>query len=66
MLQKLAVDGFRWVENTSQFCKDFLKNYNSDSDEVYFFEVDLQYAEELHELHNYLPFLSKNDENRKC
>lgn len=60
------VSCFRWVENTYQFCKDFLKNYNLDSDEVYFFEVDLQCAEELHELHKYLPFLSKNDEKWKC
>ena len=27
MLQKLPVDGFTWVENTSQFNKDFIENY---------------------------------------
>ena len=29
--QKLPVDGFNWVENTSQFNKDFVRNYNEDS-----------------------------------
>ena len=33
---KLPLDGFRWVETTSQFNKDFLENYNNDSDEGYF------------------------------
>ena len=36
MSKKLLVDGFKWVENTSQFIKDFLENYNDDSDEGYF------------------------------
>ena len=30
-----------------------------DSDEGYFFEVDFQYPEKLHEPHNDLPFLPK-------
>ena len=33
------------------------KNYNEESDEGYFLEVDIQYPEKLHELHNDLPFL---------
>ena len=35
----------------------FIKNYNEESDEGYFFEVDIQYLEKLHELHNDSPFL---------
>ena len=31
--QKLPVDGFEGVEDTSQFNKDFTKLYNKDSDE---------------------------------
>ena len=34
--QKLPVDGFNWVENISQFNKDFLGSYNEDSNERYF------------------------------
>ena len=33
------------------------KNYNKESDEGYFLEVDVHYPEKLHELHNDLPFL---------
>ena len=41
MWQKLLVDDFKCVENTSQFRKDFLENYNEDSDAAYFIEVDV-------------------------
>ena len=33
------------------------KYYYEEGDEGYFREVDVQYLEKLHELHNYLPFL---------
>ena len=35
------------------------KNFTEESDERYFLEVDAQYLENLHELHNDLPFLSE-------
>ena len=57
MLQKLTVNNFEWIKYTSQLNEDFIKNYNEESDEGYFLEVDVQYIEKLHELHNYLPFL---------
>ena len=57
MLQKLPVNNFEWVEDTSQFNEDFIKSYNKESDEGYFIEVDVQYPEKLHERHNDLPFL---------
>ena len=41
----------------SQFNEDFIKKYNEESDEGYFLEIDFQYSEKLHELHNDLPFL---------
>ena len=40
----------RRTENTSQFNKDFVENYNEESDEEYFLEVDVKYPE------NYLNF----------
>ena len=52
MLQKLPVNKFEWIEETSQFNEDVIKNYNEDSDEGYFLEVDVQYPERLNELHN--------------
>ena len=42
MSQNLHVNGFKWVENTSQFNEDFMKSYNEDSNEGYFIEVDIQ------------------------
>ena len=37
MPQKLPINGFKWVEKTSQFNNGFIKNYNEDSDIGYFF-----------------------------
>ena len=59
MSQKLPVNNFEWIKDTSQFNEDFMKNYNEESDEGYFLEVDVQYLENIHELHNDLPFLSE-------
>ena len=57
MLQKLPVNNSGWIEDTSRFNGDFIKNYNEESDEQYLLEVDVQYPEKLHEFHNALPFL---------
>ena len=54
--QKLPVNNFECIKDTSQFNKDF-KNYNEESDEGYFLEVDVQHAENLQNLHNDLLFL---------
>ena len=55
--QKLPVNNFEWINDSSQFIEDFIKNYNGKSDERYFLEVDVQFIGKLHELHNDLPFL---------
>ena len=57
MSQKLPVNKFEWIEDTSQFNEDFIKKYNEESDEEYFLEVDFQYPEKLHELLNDSSFL---------
>ena len=41
----------------SEFNEDFIKSYHDKSDEGYFFEVDVQYPENLHNLHIHFPFL---------
>ena len=64
-MQKLPVNNFEWIKDTSQFNEDFIKNYNEESDEGYFFEVDVQYPEKLHELHNDLPFLHERMKIKK-
>ena len=65
MLQKLPVNNFEWIKDTSQFNEDFIKNYNEESDEGYFLEVDIQYPEKLHELHNDVPFLPERKKIKK-
>ena len=58
MLQKLPVNNFEWIEDTSQFNEDFIKIIMKKvMKEQYFLEVYVQYPEKLHELHNDLPFL---------
>ena len=59
MLQKLPVNNFEWIKDTSQFNEDFVNSSNEEKDERYFLEVDVQYPEKLHELHNDLPFSSE-------
>ena len=65
MLQKLPVNNFEWIKDTSQFNEDFIKNYNEESDEGYFLEVDIQYPEKLHELNNDVPFLPERKKIKK-
>ena len=42
ILQKLPVNDFKWVEETSRLNEDFIKSYDDDSDEGYSLEVDVQ------------------------
>ena len=57
LLQKLAINHFERIEDTSQFNGDFIKICHEESYEGSFLEVDIQYLEKLHEVHNDLPFL---------
>ena len=57
MSQKLPVNNFEWIKDTSQFNEDFIKNYNEEIDEGYFLEFNVQYIEKLCEIYNDLPFL---------
>ena len=59
MLQKLIVNDYEGIKDSSLFSEDFMKNYNEKSDEGYFLEIGVQYLQTLHELHNDLPFLPK-------
>ena len=65
MSQKLPTFNFKWVEDTSQFNEDFIKNYNEKSEEGYFLEVHVQYLEKLYELHSYLTFLPERKKLKK-
>ena len=65
MPQKLPVNNFEWIKDTSQFNEDFSKNYNEESDEGYILDTDVQYLEKVHEIHNDLPFLPEKMKTEK-
>ena len=65
MSQKLPVNKFEWIKDTSQFNEDFIKRFNEERDEGYFLEVNVQYPEKLLELHNDLPFLPERIKTEK-
>ena len=48
MSQKLPVNNFKWIKDTSQFNEDFIKRFNKGSDEGYFLKVDVHSPEKLH------------------
>ena len=66
MSQKLPVNCFKWVKNTSKIDEEFIKNYDEDSDKGYILEVDVKYPRKLHDLHRDLPFLPKRLKTDKC
>ena len=57
MSQKLPINGFKWVEDLSEFNESFIKNYDENHDRGYFLEVDVEYPENLFNSHKDLPFL---------
>ena len=60
MSQKLPVNWFMWCNKyLSDFNEDFIKNYDENSDEGYFLEVDIEYPKQLFSSHKDLPFLSE-------
>ena len=66
MSQKLPVNGFMWYNDyVSDFNEDFLKNYNENSDEGYFLEVDIEYPKQLFGSHKELLFLPERKKLEK-
>ena len=41
MSQKLPVNNFKWVEDTSRINEEFIKHYNENSNKGYILEVDV-------------------------
>ena len=66
MSQKIPVNGFKWIEDTSRISEEFIKNYNEDNNKGYIFEVDLKYPKKIHDSHSDLPFLPRRMKIDKC
>ena len=55
MSQDLPGNNFEWIKDTSVFSnEDFIKNYNEESDKIYFREVDVLKKDILK---NYMNFI---------
>ena len=66
MSQKLPVNGFKWVEDTSRINEEFIKNYNEINRKGYILEVAVKYPKKLHDSHSDLPFLPIRMKIDKC
>ena len=66
MSQKLPVNNFKWVKDTSRIIEEFMKNYNENSKKGYILEVDVKYPKKLHDSHSDLPFLPRRMKIDKC
>ena len=66
MSQKLPVNNFKWIEDTSKINEDFIKNYYENSKKGYILEVDVKCPKKLHDLHSDLPFLPRRIKIDKC
>ena len=65
MSQKLPVNNFEWIKETSQFNEDFTKRYIEESDEGYFLKVDVQYPK-TQTCHFYLKGISLKKSKACC
>ena len=54
MVKHLPYSNYKWG-NPEEFNSEKIMNIEDEGDEGYIFEVDLQYPEELHDLHNDYP-----------
>ena len=57
IVTKVALMTLNGLKIFLNLMKPLKKSYNEKTDEGYFLEVNVQYPEKLHDLHNELPFL---------
>ena len=57
MSQALPTGGFKWVKEVEKFTPKKIAKLVGNSRKSYILEVDVEYPEELHEMHNNLPFM---------
>ena len=59
MSKKLPMKGFKWLDNIERIDEEIIKEYNEINDKGYVIEADVDYPQELHDLHSDMPFLSE-------
>ena len=63
--QKLLVNSFKWLEDTSGINEEFIKNYDENNDKGYILEVDVKYPRKLHDLYSDLQLKIKKKKKIK-
>ena len=57
MSKKLPMKGFKWMDDISRIDEEFIKGYDENSNKGYVLEVDVNYPQELYDIHSDRPFL---------
>ena len=57
MSKKLPMKGFKWMDDISRIEEEFIKGYDENSNKGYVLEVDVNYPQELYDIHSDMPFL---------
>ena len=57
MSKKLPMKGFKWMDDISRIDEEFIKGYDENSNKGYVLEVDVNYPQELYDIHSDMPFL---------
>ena len=57
MSKKLPIKGFKWLDDIERIDDEFKKEYNEIGDKGYVIEADVDYPQELHDLHSDMPLL---------
>ena len=57
MSKKLPIKGFKWLDDIERIDEEFIKEYNEINDKGYVIEANVDYPQELHDLHSDMPFL---------
>ena len=57
MSKKLPIKGFKWLDDIERIDDEFIKEYNEIGEKGYVIEADVDYPQELHDLHSDMPLL---------
>ena len=57
MSKKLPMKGFKWMDDISRIDEEFIKGFNENNNKGYVLEVDVNYPQELYDIHSDMPFL---------
>ena len=65
-VSKITRNGFEWIEELAEFDARFIKNFDENNNKGYILEVDVEYPENLFNLHRDLLFIPKRKKIGKC